>query len=154
MTTALTGPVDLELRPGELLGMVGLTGAGHMHLGRALAGALPMLGGRALLEGRPYRPRTVAAALARGVGFVAANRQEEGVAAELTVRENFLANPRAAGVPAWHWIAPRRERAEATALIDRFSVVPHDSEVPIATLSGGNQQKVMVGRRLRGSCGC
>ncbi|WP_405763321.1 sugar ABC transporter ATP-binding protein [Streptomyces sp. NBC_00045] len=150
VTTALTGPVDLELRPGELLGMVGLTGAGHMHLGRALAGALPMLGGRALLEGRPYRPRTVAAALARGVGFVAANRQEEGVAAELTVRENFLANPRAAGVPAWHWIAPRRERAEATALIDRFSVVPHDSEVPIATLSGGNQQKVMVGRRLRG----
>ncbi|MFE2144400.1 sugar ABC transporter ATP-binding protein [Streptomyces sp. NPDC059456] len=150
VTTARTGPVTLELRGGEVLGMVGLTGAGHMHLGRALAGALPLLGGRALLDGRPYRPRTVAAALAAGVGLVAANRQEEGCAAELTVRENFLANPRAAGVPAWRWVRPRRERAEATALIDRFSVVPRDSEVPIATLSGGNQQKVMVGRRLRG----
>ncbi|MFJ3203274.1 sugar ABC transporter ATP-binding protein [Streptomyces sp. NPDC086989] len=150
VTTARTGPVSLELRGGEVLGMVGLTGAGHMHLGRALAGALPLLGGQALLDGRPYRPRTVAAALGCGVGFVAANRQEEGCAAELTVRENFLANPRAAGVAAWHWIGPRRERAEATALIDRFSVVPRDSEVPIATLSGGNQQKVMVGRRLRG----
>ncbi|MFF1339431.1 sugar ABC transporter ATP-binding protein [Streptomyces sp. NPDC058290] len=150
VTTQRTGPVGLELREGEILAMVGLTGAGHMHLGRALAGALPLLGGRALLDGRPYHPRTVAAALGAGVGFVAGNRQEEGCAAELTVRENFLANPRAAGVPAWHWVAPRRERAEAAALIERFHVLPRDSEVPIATLSGGNQQKVMVGRRLRG----
>ncbi|MEU9145483.1 sugar ABC transporter ATP-binding protein [Streptomyces sp. NPDC048349] len=149
--TASTGPVSLDLRRGEILGMVGLTGAGHTDLGRALAGTRPILGGRALLDGRPYRPRTVAAALGSGVGFVAGNRREEGCAAELTVRENFLANPRAAGVPAWHWISPRRERAEAAALIDRFSVRPRDSEVPIATLSGGNQQKVMVGRWLRGN---
>ncbi|MCP3818267.1 sugar ABC transporter ATP-binding protein [Streptomyces sp. A3M-1-3] len=149
VTTDCTGPVSLDLHGGEILGMVGLTGAGHRHLGRALAGAQPMLGGRALLDGRPYHPRTVAAALDSGVGFVAGNRQEEGCAAELTVRENFLANPRAAGVPTWHWISPRRERAEATALIERFSVHPRNSEVPIATLSGGNQQKVMVGRWLR-----
>ncbi|WP_404953300.1 sugar ABC transporter ATP-binding protein [Streptomyces sp. 147326] len=149
--TAYAGPVSLDLRAGEILGMVGLTGAGHMDLGRALAGARPILGGRALLDGRPYRPRRVSAALASGVGFVAGNRQEEGCAAELTVRENFLANPRAAGVPALRWTGPRRERAEATALIDRFSVHPRDSEVPIATLSGGNQQKVMVGRWLRGN---
>lgn len=68
----------------------------------------------------------------------------------MTVRENFLANPRVSGTPAAHWISPRRERAEALALIDRFSVHPRRSEVPIATLSGGNQQKVMVGRWLRG----
>ncbi|MEU9256727.1 sugar ABC transporter ATP-binding protein [Streptomyces sp. NPDC048270] len=148
--TASTGPVSLDLRRGEVLGMVGLTGAGHAELGRALAGARPVLCGRALLDGRPYRPHTVAAALGSGVGFVAGNRQEEGCAAELTVRENFLANPRAAGLPAWHWISPRRERAAATALIDRFSVHPRDSEVPIATLSGGNQQKVMVGRWAAG----
>ncbi|MFE9480141.1 sugar ABC transporter ATP-binding protein [Streptomyces spororaveus] len=148
--TVSTGEVSLDLRAGEVLGMVGLTGAGHMELGRALAGALPVLGGRVLLDSRPYHPRTVHAALDSGVGFVAANRQEEGCAADLTVRENFLANPRAAGAPGVHWIGPRRERAQATALIDRFSVHPRDSEVPIATLSGGNQQKVMVGRSLRG----
>ncbi|MEC4570628.1 sugar ABC transporter ATP-binding protein [Streptomyces sp. CMAA1738] len=151
VSTGRTGPVSLELREGEILGMVGLTGAGHTHLGRALAGALPLLGGRALLDGRPYRPHTVAEALRRGVGFVAGNRQEEGCAADLTVRENFLANPRAAGVPDWRWTGPRRERAEARALIERFSVHPRDSEVPIATLSGGNQQKVVVGRWLRGN---
>ncbi|MCJ0874562.1 sugar ABC transporter ATP-binding protein [Streptomyces sp. AP-93] len=150
VTTRRTRPISLDLAPGEILGMVGLTGAGHMHLGRALAGALPLLGGRALLDGRPYRPRTVAAALGRGVGFVAANRQEEGCAPDLTVRENFLANPRAAGVPAWRWLGPRRERREAAALIERFSVRPLDSEVPIVTLSGGHQQKVVLGRSLRG----
>ncbi|MER5934857.1 sugar ABC transporter ATP-binding protein [Streptomyces sp. NPDC002054] len=146
VTTSGTGPVSLDLRTGEILGMVGLTGAGHRHLGRALAGAQPLLGGRALLDGRPYHPRTVAAAVASGVGFVAGNRQEEGSAADLTVRENFLANLRAAGVPAWRPIGPRRERAEATALIERFHVHPRNSEVPMATLSGGNQQKVVVGR--------
>ncbi|RSS51628.1 sugar ABC transporter ATP-binding protein [Streptomyces sp. WAC07061] len=144
------GPVGLELRAGEILGMVGLTGAGHRELGRAVAGVLPVRAGRLLLEGRPYRPRTVREAVGAGVGFVAGDRQAEGCAPELTVRENFLANPRAAGVPAWRWTSPRRERAEAAALIDRFSVLPRDGEVPIATLSGGNQQKVMVGRWLRG----
>ncbi|MFF7726849.1 sugar ABC transporter ATP-binding protein [Streptomyces sp. NPDC008001] len=144
-----TGPVSLRLRAGEVLGMVGLTGAGHMELGRALAGSRPLLGGRALLAGRPYRPDSVTAAVGAGTGFVTSNRQEEGCAAELTVRENFLANPRAGGPHGAHWISPGRERAEARALIERFAVHPRDSEAPIATLSGGNQQKVMIGRWLR-----
>ncbi|KDN77399.1 sugar ABC transporter ATPase [Streptomyces olindensis] len=147
--TARTGPVDLELAAGEVLGLVGLSDAGHTDLGRALAGAGPLLGGRAVLHGRPYRPRTVAEAVARGVGFVPGDRLREGCLTELTVRENLLANPRAGGGPAPRWIGPRRERARAAALIDRFAVRPRDSETPIATLSGGNQQKVMIGRWLR-----
>ncbi|MFF7125338.1 ATP-binding cassette domain-containing protein [Streptomyces sp. NPDC008240] len=143
------GPVSLELAAGEVLGLVGLTGAGHTDLGRALAGAGPILAGRVLLGGRPYHPRTVADAVRLGVGLVCADRQREGCAAELTVRENLLANPRAGGRPAPHWISPGQERAHATALIDRFSVRPRDSEAPIAVLSGGNQQKIMIGRWLR-----
>lgn len=160
--TANAGPVSLELRAGEALGLVGLSGAGHMDLGRALAGSRPLTDGRALLGGRPYRPRSVADAVTLGVGFVPGDRQREGCLAELTVRENFLADPRAGGLlarrrgsprtrglSARRWINPRRERAEATALIERFSVRPRDSEAPIATLSGGNQQKVMIGRWFR-----
>ncbi|WP_327588711.1 sugar ABC transporter ATP-binding protein [Nonomuraea sp. NBC_00507] len=149
VTTRGAGPVDLDLRAGEVLGMVGLTGAGHMELGRALAGARPLLGGEALLDGRPYRPGSVAAAVDAGIGFVTSNRHEEGCALELTVRENFLANPRAGGLSALRWISPRRERADATSLVERFGVRPADSEAPIATLSGGNQQKIMIGRWLR-----
>lgn len=147
--TAGAGPVSLELRAGEALGLVGLSGAGHRDLGRALAGSRPLLDGRALLGGRPYSPRTVAQAVGLGVAFVPGDRQQEGCLAELTVRENFLANPRAGGLPALRWISPRRERAEAAGLIERFTVRPRDSEAPIATLSGGNQQKVMIGRWLR-----
>jgi ribose transport system ATP-binding protein len=147
--TAGAGPVSLELRAGEVLGLVGLSGAGHLDLGRALAGSGPLLGGRVLLGDRPYRPRTVADAVGLGVAFVPGDRQREGCLAELTVRENLLANPRAGARPAPRWISPRRERAEAATLIDRFSVRPRDSEAPIATLSGGNQQKVMIGRWLR-----
>jgi ribose transport system ATP-binding protein len=147
--TAGTGPVSLELGAGEILGLVGLSGAGHMDLGRALAGARPLLDGRALLHGRPYRPRTVTEAVARGVGLVPDDRLREGCLAELTVRENLLANPGAGGPPAPRWIGPRSERARAAALIERFAVRPPDTETPIATLSGGNQQKVMIGRWLR-----
>ncbi|GGX19028.1 sugar ABC transporter ATP-binding protein [Streptomyces lomondensis] len=149
VTTHGAGPVDLDLRAGEVLGMVGLTGAGHMDLGRALAGAGTLLDGEVLLDGAPYRPRSVTEAVDAGIGFVTSNRQEEGCALELTVRENFLANPRADSRSPWRWNSPRRERAEAAALIERFGVRPADSEAPIATLSGGNQQKVMIGRWLR-----
>ncbi|MFD5157740.1 sugar ABC transporter ATP-binding protein [Streptomyces hawaiiensis] len=147
--TARAGPVGFELAAGEVLGLVGLSGAGHTDLGRALAGARPLLDGHALLHGRPYRPRTVAEAVSLGVGLVPGDRLREGCLAELTVRENLLANPRAGGLPAPRWIGPRGERARAAALIERFSVRPRDSETPIATLSGGNQQKVMIGRWLR-----
>ncbi|MFF7981691.1 sugar ABC transporter ATP-binding protein [Streptomyces sp. NPDC007901] len=149
LRTIGTGPVSLTLRAGEALGLVGLSGAGHVELGRALAGALPVLGGTATLAGRPYRPRTVADAVAQGVGLVPGDRLREGCLPRLTVRENLLANPRADGVPALRPIRPRRERAEAAGLVDRLAVRPRDTEAPVATLSGGNQQKVMIGRRLR-----
>ncbi|MDX3645513.1 sugar ABC transporter ATP-binding protein [Streptomyces sp. MB09-02B] len=147
--TSGAGPVDLELRAGEALALVGLSGAGHTELGRALAGARPLLGGQALLDGSPYRPRTVTDAVARGVALVPGDRQREGCLPELTVRENLLANPRAGDGPTPRWIAPRRERALAAALTERFSVRPRDTESTITTLSGGNQQKVMIGRWLR-----
>ncbi|MFE9017426.1 sugar ABC transporter ATP-binding protein [Streptomyces sp. NPDC007808] len=147
--TAGAGPVSLELRAGEVLGLVGLTGAGHLELGRALAGARPLLDGRASLGGRPYRPRAVAEAVRRGVALVPGDRQLEGCLSGMTVRENLLANPRAGGLPTLRWMGPRRERREAATLIDRFAVRPRDGEAPIATLSGGNQQKVMIGRWLR-----
>ncbi|RSM54923.1 sugar ABC transporter ATP-binding protein [Actinoplanes sp. ATCC 53533] len=142
------GPVHLEVRAGEVLGMVGLTNAGHLEVGRALAGAHPITAGQARLDGTGYHPRSVADAVAAGVALVTSNRQEEGCALELTVRENFLINPRSRGLRPATWMRPSRERAEADALVRRFNVRPANGEAPIATLSGGNQQKVMIGRWL------
>ncbi|MGV9378149.1 sugar ABC transporter ATP-binding protein [Nonomuraea sp. NPDC003707] len=142
------GPVGFDLRSGEALGLVGLTGAGHADLGRALAGAYPMAAGRVLLGGGPYRPASVAAAVGAGVGFVSGDRQEEGAAADLSVRENLLANPGARGRSPLSPLSPRRERAETAAIVERLRVRPADPETPFAALSGGNQQKVLIGRWL------
>ncbi|MEV4437040.1 sugar ABC transporter ATP-binding protein [Streptomyces sp. NPDC049585] len=146
--TEQTGPLELRVRPGEVVGLAGLTGSGHAAVGRALAGCGPLLGGRVLLDGRPYRPASVAAAVGAGVGLVTSNRLEEGCAAELTVRENLLAGPPAGGRRGPHRIGTAAERARAAALVERLGVRPSDTEVPIAALSGGNQQKVVLGRWL------
>ncbi|MEV4578350.1 sugar ABC transporter ATP-binding protein [Nonomuraea jabiensis] len=142
------GPVGFDLRSGEALGLVGFAGAGHADVGRALAGASPMPAGRVLLAGSPYRPASVAAAVGAGVGFVSGNRQEEGAAADLSVRENLLANPGARGRSPLSPLSPRRERAETAAMAERLRVRPADPEAPFAALSGGNQQKVLIGRWL------
>ncbi|MBN6051557.1 sugar ABC transporter ATP-binding protein, partial [Nonomuraea sp. RK-328] len=148
LRTALAGPVDLDLRAGEAIGLTGLAGAGHVDVGRALAGARPVEGGRMLLGGRPFRPRSAPEAVAAGVGMVAGDRMEEGAAPDLSVRENVLANPRLRGGSPLTWLGPRRERERAAALLARLGVRPADTELPFTALSGGNQQKALVGRWL------
>ncbi|TMR90341.1 sugar ABC transporter ATP-binding protein [Nonomuraea basaltis] len=146
--TSQAGPVSFTLRAGEMLGLVGLAGAGHVDIGRALAGARPIVSGRVSLADRPYRPASVSAAVDAGVGLVAGNRQEEGAAEDLSVRENFLANPGTRGRSPLSLTRPRRERAETAAVITRLQVSPADTEALFAALSGGNQQKVLIGRWL------
>lgn len=142
------GPVSFEVHAGEVVGLVGLTGAGHLQLGRALAGAFPTHGGTLTLEGRSYNPKSPSEAVDRGVGFVTSNRMEEGMAPEMSVRENFLANLRPRGMRLLAWNSPRKDYALGEHLTETYGVLPNNPEAPIATLSGGNQQKVMVGRWL------
>lgn len=142
------GPVDLTLRAGEVLGLVGLSGAGHVELGRALVGALPVYDGRVELAGEPYSPSGVPAAVRRGIGFITSNRADEGLAPDLTVRENLLPNPALLGVRGWQLRPHRPERVEAERLVRTYDVRPVDPELPVVSLSGGNQQKVILGRWL------
>jgi ribose transport system ATP-binding protein len=111
-------------------------------------GALNSYGGSMRLHGEPYAPRNVVGAVERGLGFVTSNRQDEGLAMSLTVAENLLPNPAARGQRAWHLRHPRRERKLAQELVSQFGVRPRDPELVIAGLSGGNQQKVIIGRWL------
>ncbi|MFI7632815.1 sugar ABC transporter ATP-binding protein [Nonomuraea sp. NPDC049400] len=147
--TSQAGPVGFDLRAGELLGLVGLAGAGHWEIGRVLAGACPMLSGHVLLDGLPYRPVSVSAAVGAGVGLVSGNRYEEGVAENLSVRENLLANPGTRGRSPLSPLRPRRERDETAELMTRLRVRPADAEASFTDLSGGNQQKMLIGRWLK-----
>ncbi len=142
------GPVSLTLRRGEMVGLVGLRGAGQDAIGRALFGCRQGASGSMALEGQPYRPLTPAAAMARGVGLVAADRVGESLGMPLSVRENLFLNPGASGHGALRFRSPARESADCRAAGARMSLRPNDPLRPVETLSGGNQQKVVLARWL------
>jgi ribose transport system ATP-binding protein len=142
------GPVSLAVQSGEVVGLVGLAGAGHSELGRTIAGALPLHGGTVRLAGEPFVPRSVAGAVEHGIGFVTSNRADEGLAMPLTVTENLFPNPALHGERGLRLRRPAPERAKAHELVERFGIRPNDPDLPVEGLSGGNQQKVIIGRWL------
>jgi ribose transport system ATP-binding protein len=147
LATTNAGPVDFEVRRGELLGLVGLRGAGQEEIGRALFGAAPHRGA-VELDGQRLDLATPYAALRNGVGMMARDRTEESVAPSLTVRENAFLNPGASGRSLFSPLSPRSEASRARALGRSVNLQPNAPELAIESLSGGNQQKVVVGRWL------
>ncbi|USX54008.1 sugar ABC transporter ATP-binding protein [Lentzea sp. HUAS12] len=140
------GPVDLRLRRGEVVGLVGLRGAGQEEVGRAVAGQLSVSGGRMVLDDQDFRPRDTADAVRAGVGFTTSNRETDGVATGLSVRENLFLNPEVWGRRTFAPARRNGERERAAGLVRRFGIRPDDTEAAIDTLSGGNQQKVVLAR--------
>jgi ribose transport system ATP-binding protein len=140
------GPVSFSVAAGETLGLVGLRGAGHHTIGRAIFGQTPMTAGRLTLDGARIAPSGPAEAMARGVGFVSSRRAEEGVASNLDVRENIYLNPAASGRGVLELTPRAKELGKAEAAVKRFSIKTAGVEEPVATLSGGNQQKVVLAR--------
>jgi ribose transport system ATP-binding protein len=140
------GPVSFSVAAGETLGLVGLRGAGHHTVGRAIFGHTPMASGRLTLDGEPIAPSTPTEAMANGVGFVSSKRAEEGLALNLDLRENIYLNPAARGRGVLEFIPRAIELNEAQAAVRRFSIKTPGVDEPVATLSGGNQQKVVLAR--------
>ena len=147
LTTANAGPIDLTIRRGELVGLVGLRGAGHESISRALFGAEES-SGQVLLQGREPDLSSPRAAMREGVGLVARDRIIESIAPSLTIRENAYLNPAAAGRGLFDFKLTGREEHEATELGGSLGLSPNDPTLAIEALSGGNQQKVVVGRWL------
>jgi ribose transport system ATP-binding protein len=140
------GPVSFTVSAGETLGLVGLRGAGHHTIGRAIFGYIPLDSGHISLDGRTIDPADPADAMRKEVGFVSSRRAEESIAANLAVRENIYLNPAATGKGVIEYIDRGGERTNAQAALKRFSIKAETTEQAVATLSGGNQQKVVVAR--------
>ena len=147
MTTRSVGPVSFQIRRGELLGLAGLRGAGHEDVGRALIGERKH-GGRVVLDGRTPDLSSPQSAMRDGIGLVARDRVRESVATGLTIRENTFVNPSATGRSLFSLMTPKQEEALAHGIGARVGLSPNDPSLPIEALSGGNQQKVIVGRWL------
>jgi ribose transport system ATP-binding protein len=143
------GPLNFEVHRGEIVALVGLRGAGQESIGRALIGDTPTTAGEVLLSGRQPDTSSAGAAIASGIAFVPGDRIGESIAHGLTVRENIFVNPEAAGRGLLSWRDPGAESEEAHRLGQQVGLVPNDPVATIETLSGGNQQKVVMARWMR-----
>jgi ribose transport system ATP-binding protein len=143
------GPLDFTVQAGEIVALVGLRGAGQEAVGRALFGLVPLDGGTIRVRGATPGLGAPPAAIREGVCFVGADRNADSIAAGMSVRENMFLNPRACGRGLLDWRAPGDEAAETVRLGAGVGLQPNDPAAPIETLSGGNQQKVVMARWLR-----
>ena len=140
--------VSFSLRAGEVVGIAGLLGAGRTELARVLAGADPCDSGRILIEGTAVRLQSPADAIRRGIGLLPEDRKAQGLVAGLTVARN-IALPHARRLARLGFLPRRAEAALAEPLVKELRVRATPSQ-PVRLLSGGNQQKVVLGKWLAG----
>ncbi len=141
--------VNLNVRAGEVVGLAGLVGAGRSELARAIFGADPVLGGEVRLDGSRLKGDP-GDAVRQGVGLVPENRKEEGLALIRSVQDNLLAAGLDGLFPDRWYRFPKAARV-AAGLIDQLRVSTPSPRRLVKLLSGGNQQKVVVGKWLNTS---
>ena len=154
------GPVHFRLATGELLGLVGLRGAGHEKIGRSLfgleaecSGHVRIRGGTAAPEhhwqleasGAKYSPRH---SIQHGISLLAANRGSESLVLSMSVEENLFLNQQNHGYRAWYYYTLAQMCRKSEPYIEKFDIHPDDPCADISALSGGNQQKVVISRWL------
>jgi ABC-type sugar transport system ATPase subunit len=140
--------VSLTVRRGEIVGLAGLVGAGRTSVALTLFGALPAVRGEVRLEGRPVRFASPADAIGAGLGYVTEDRRRRGLFRRLSAGANitisYLRSLTRLGI-----LSPARERPAAAAAARDFDVrAPAGLAQPAGTLSGGNQQKLLLARLL------
>ncbi|HVZ14974.1 MAG TPA: sugar ABC transporter ATP-binding protein [Bauldia sp.] len=146
LTVGHVGPVSFKVGKGEIVGLAGLRGQGHEDIGRAIAGVIAPDGGSVALGGVEMRGKSTTQCIAAGIGFASSKRAEEAMALLLDVKENLFLNPVNFGRGRLEVRSHARDRADASAIMTRFDVRPADPDRGINTLSGGNQQKVVLAR--------
>ncbi len=139
--------VSFDLRRGEVLGIGGLVGAGRTELARLIYGADRMDGGGMILGGAPFTPRNPAAAVRAGLGLVPEERRADGLVMGKSVAFNLQIS-NLARIVRGPLLDMRRRDALSLAAVRDFAIKTPGIETPVGRLSGGNQQKVVIGRWL------
>ncbi|PMS21668.1 L-arabinose ABC transporter ATP-binding protein AraG [Trinickia dabaoshanensis] len=144
----LAEPVSFNARRGEILGFFGLVGAGRSELMKLVCGAERPSAGEIELDGRPMRFSTPRDAVRAGVALCPEDRKKEGIVAIASVSDNLnISARRHTSVARW-LLNERRERELTTEYIGKLSIKTRNGDTAIGTLSGGNQQKVILARWL------
>lgn len=143
--------VDLEVRPGEIVGLAGLVGSGRSEILETLYGARRPTAGRVTVDGRPLKPGSVPSAVSAGLGLA----PEERKAQALLMLESVTRNVSVSTLPRFSragWLDRREERRAARETTRSLSLRPDNPDAQVRTLSGGNQQKAVLARWLLRGC--
>ncbi|WP_370353384.1 sugar ABC transporter ATP-binding protein [Catenulispora sp. EB89] len=147
LTTNDVRDISLRVHAGEIVALAGLIGAGRSELALALAGDIPIRSGRILMDGKPLRLRGPRDAIRAGIGLAPEERKAQALFAQRTIRDNttLVSLHR---LRRWRFVKRRAEKALAQEYADRLRVRAPSIEAEVRTLSGGNQQKVVLARWL------
>lgn len=148
---ALTGRhfknVDFDLKRGEILGFAGLVGAGRSEVMQAIFGFLTAKSGTVEMEGKPWKLGNTSASIANGMIYLSEERKHHGIFPLMSVRDNigmslYGQTASASGISA------RKERATVADIIQTYDIKTSSMNKQIVFLSGGNQQKALIGRAM------
>jgi len=138
--------INFSVRAGEILGIAGLMGAGRSELAKALFG-VGKYQGKIFVNGKPVKITSPAEGIKAGLALITEDRKGEGLVTDLSVREN-LALPNLRSLSRFGFISHRSEREFVDESIKKLNVKVHHSGQGVSSLSGGNQQKVVIGKWL------
>ena len=139
--------IDLEIRAGEIVGVYGLMASGRTELLEAIAGRLPVTSGTVTFEGRVLDGESVRERIRRGIALVPEDRQRDGLVQTMSVGQNLSLSSLMSFVRRGLITRPR-ERGAVEEMIADVTVKTSSQAAPIGSLSGGNQQKVVIGKAL------
>lgn len=137
--------ISFDLRQGEVLGIAGLLGSGRTELLRIIAGLERADAGSVSLDGVDVTGESWAGMLKRGLGMTPESRKDDGIVPLLGIDENTVMTD-ARAVTSYGVLSARRVAAATRGIVERMSVKAPETTTPIGTLSGGNQQKIVIGR--------
>jgi L-arabinose transport system ATP-binding protein len=143
----LAEPASFNARKGEIVGFFGLVGAGRSELMKLIYGAVKPVAGEIVLKGEARKFRSPRDAVRAGVALCPEDRKQEGIVAIASVSDNLNMSCRRHH-NALHILDARKEAATTTSFIAKLAIKTRDGNTPIGTLSGGNQQKVILSRWL------
>lgn len=142
-----TAPVSLKVRRGEVVGIGGLVGSGRTELAKSIFGARPFPEGEVRYLGKSIRGQRPSRLIENGMAYLSEDRKTEGLVLGMNIRENvtlsILSRLATCGL-----ISKRKERAETRRIVEELHIVARSAEQAISTLSGGNQQRCVLGKWL------
>ncbi|NDR57844.1 sugar ABC transporter ATP-binding protein [Aliiruegeria sabulilitoris] len=143
----LVDHISMSVRAGEILGVYGLMGAGRSEFFECVMAQHPSSGGKFFVEGKEVRERSVAGRINRGIALIPENRKQDGLIEILSIRENITLSSLKDFTRIFHMSLAKEARA-AAEYVRKLSIKIASLENPVSSLSGGNQQKVVVSKAL------